>query len=110
MDVITSYSIHYTKLYERRPANHVRLKVEAYEDYEELIPALRDKPVPIVIDEWAYAGGPIRPDSYRPVPAYAWAFHEMFRRTDLFVMANFTFATAMVSATRTDAVLNPTVV
>jgi alpha-N-arabinofuranosidase len=92
----------------RRPANHVRLKVEAYEDYEERIPALREKPVPIVIDEWAFAGAPIRPDSYRAVPAYAWAFHEMFRRTDLFVMANFTFATSMVSATRTEAVLNPT--
>lgn len=91
----------------RRPANHVRTKVEAYEDYENRIPALREQLVPIVLDEWAYFGGSIRPNSYRVVPAYAWAFNEMFRHSNLFAMANFTFGTSMVSATRTDAVLNP---
>jgi alpha-N-arabinofuranosidase len=42
------------------------------------------------------------------VPAYAWAFHEMFRHSDLFQLGGFTFATAMMSQTRTDATLNPT--
>lgn len=32
----------------RRPANHVRMKVEAYEDYEQRIPALSERPIPIV--------------------------------------------------------------
>lgn len=91
----------------RRPANHVRMKAEAYDDYVTRIPALRERPIPIVIAEWAYAGGPIRPNGYRAVPAYAWAFHEMFRRSDLFFMANYTFGTSLVSASRTDAVLNP---
>ena len=89
----------------RRPANHVRIKVEAYDHYLELIPALRAKRVPIAMDEWAYAGSP--PNGYRVVPAYAWAFHEMFRHSELYQMANFTFATALLSATRTAAVLNP---
>jgi alpha-N-arabinofuranosidase len=89
----------------RRPANHVRAKVEAYEEYLRRIPALREKPVPIALDEWAYARR--SPDSYKVVPAYAWVFHEMFRHSDLFQMANFTFATSLVSATATDAVLNP---
>jgi len=34
------------------------------------------------------------------VPAYAWAFHEMFRHSDLYQLGAFTFATAMLSANR----------
>jgi alpha-N-arabinofuranosidase len=90
----------------RRPANHVRLKYEEYKAYEHLIPALKSKPVPICLDEWAYAGGPA--NSFRVVPAYAWTFHEMFRHSDLYQMACFTFATAMFSANRSEAMLNPT--
>jgi len=89
----------------RRPANHVKIKAEAYEHYLELIPALRAKPVGIAMDEWAYAGSP--PNGYRVVPAYAWAFHEMFRHSDLYQMAAFTFATSLLSASRTAAVLDP---
>jgi alpha-N-arabinofuranosidase len=89
----------------RRPANHVRSKVEAYDHYLELIPALRAKQVPIAMDEWAYAGMP--PNSFKVVPAYAWAFHEMFRHSRLYRMANFTFATSLLSESRTAAVLNP---
>jgi hypothetical protein len=48
------------------------------------------------------------PTPTRVVPAYAWAFHEMFRHSDLFQLGAFTFATAMMSQTRTDATLNPT--
>jgi alpha-N-arabinofuranosidase len=89
----------------RRPANHVRIKVEAYEHYLELIPALRARPVPVAMDEWAYAGTP--PNGFKVVPAYAWAFHEMFRHPRLYQMANFTFATSLLSESRTAAVLDP---
>jgi alpha-N-arabinofuranosidase len=89
----------------RRPANHIRSKVEAYHDYLERIPALRQKKVPIALSEWAYVGVP--PSSYRVVPAYAWVFHEMFRASDLYRMANFTFATSLLSSTKTEAVLAP---
>ena len=92
----------------RRAANHVRMKVEAYQDYEELIPELREKPVPIIIAEWAYVGGPILPNSYRAVPANAWKFHEMFRHSELFYGANYTFGTSLVSTTPYEAELNPT--
>ena len=90
--------------WEREPATQVRAKYEHYEKYLELIPALRAKPVPIAIDEWAYTFGP----GYKAVPAYAWAFHEMFRHSDVFQLAAFTFATSMMSANRTEAELNPT--
>lgn len=92
--------------WERAPATQVRVKYEHYQEYLKRIPALREKPVPIAIDEWAYMGG--GPNSYKVIPAYAWAFHEMFRHSDLFQLGAFTFATAMMAETRTDATLNPT--
>ena len=92
--------------WERAPAVQVRAKYEHYQEYLKRIPALRAKPVPIAIDEWAYFGG--GPNSYKTVPAYAWAFHEMFRHSDVFQLGAFTFATAMMSESRTEAVLNPT--
>jgi alpha-L-arabinofuranosidase len=70
-----------------------------------MIPGLREKHVPIALAEWAYAQ--VVPHSYKVVPAYAWVFHEMIRYSDLYQMGNFTFATSLVSSTRTDAVLNP---
>jgi alpha-N-arabinofuranosidase len=90
--------------WERAPAVQVRAKYEHYQKYLELIPALRAKPVPIAIDEWAYTFGP----GYKVVPAYAWAFHEMFRHSDVFQLGAFTFATSMMSENRTEAVLSPT--
>jgi len=89
----------------RAPAVQVRAKYEHYQEYLKLIPALRAKPVPIAIDEWAYFGG--APNSYKVVPAYAWAFHEMFRHSDIFQMGCLTFATSTMSETRTEAELNP---
>jgi len=90
----------------RAPATQVRVKYEHYQEYLKRIPELRKKPVPVAIDEWAYMGAP--QNSYKVVPAYAWAFHEMFRHSDLYQLGGFTFATAMLSANRTDAVLSPT--
>ncbi len=92
--------------WERAPATQVRVKYEHYQEYLKRIPGLKAKPVPIAIDEWAYMSG--ARNSYKVVPAYAWAFHEMFRHSDLYQLGAFTFATAMMSEDRTDAVLNPT--
>lgn len=92
--------------WERAPATQVRVKYEHYQEYLKRIPALQAKPVPIALDEWAYLGG--GRNSYKVVPAYAWAFHEMFRHADLYQLGAFTFATAMLSEDRTDAILNPT--
>jgi alpha-L-arabinofuranosidase len=92
--------------WERASATQVRSKYEHYQEYLKRIPELRAKPVPISLDEWAYIGAP--QNSYKVVPAYAWAFHEMFRHSDLYQLGAFTFATAMISEDRTDAVLNPT--
>jgi alpha-N-arabinofuranosidase len=92
--------------WERAPATQVRSKYEHYQEYLKRIPELKTKPVPISLDEWAYTGS--TPNSYKVVPAYAWAFHEMFRHSDLFQLGAFTFATAMMSEDKTNAMLNPT--
>jgi len=86
-------------------ANRVEAKYENYEEYLNRIPGLRQTHPPVSLDEWAYRG--IARDSYKPVPAYAWMFDELFRHTDVFQMAAFTFATSCLSADRTDAELNP---
>jgi alpha-N-arabinofuranosidase len=85
----------------RRPANHIRIKYEEYKEYEKLIPELVTHPKPLNIDEWAYSG------STHPVyPSYAWVFHEMFRHSDIFQMAGYTFATSLLSRNGTNASLN----
>ena len=85
----------------RRQANHIRIKYEEYKEYEKLIPALVTHPKPLNIDEWAYSG------STHPVyPSYAWVFHEMFRHTDVFQMAAYTFATSLLSRNGSNASLN----
>jgi alpha-L-arabinofuranosidase len=94
--------------WERAPATQVRVKYEHYQEYLKRIPALRAKAVPIAIDEWAYIDRDSPPSSYKVVPAYAWAFHEMFRHSDLFRLGAFTFATAMINEDRTRGVLSPT--
>jgi alpha-L-arabinofuranosidase len=87
----------------RRPANHIRIKYEEYQEYLARIPALKAKPVPIALDEYAYARG----RDYKVVPAYAWNFHEMFRHSDLYQLATLTFITGTYSAAHGQAVLNP---
>jgi alpha-L-arabinofuranosidase len=86
-------------------ANRVQAKYENYEDYLKRIPGLRQKQVSISLDEWAYRG--IARDSYKPALAYAWMFDELFRHTEIFKMAAFTFATSCLSEDRNKAELNP---
>ena len=85
----------------RRPANHLRLKYEEYKEYEKLFPQLVTHPKPLNIDEWAYMGG-----RYPTYPSFAWAFQEMFRHSDLFQMAAYTFATSLLSRNATNVSLN----
>jgi alpha-N-arabinofuranosidase len=89
----------------RRPANHIRIKYEEYQEYEKLIPALVTHPKPLNIDEWAYSnrGGS---NGYPVYPSYAWVFHEMFRHPDIFQMAAYTFGTSLLAHDGTNVTLN----
>jgi alpha-N-arabinofuranosidase len=88
----------------RRPANRVRNKVEAYEEYRARIPGLKNKPVPMVIDEWAYA----RPSNLKSALADAFVLQEMFRHSELIVMAGHTMATAAIEFNADGAALSTT--
>jgi alpha-N-arabinofuranosidase len=85
----------------RRPANHIRIKYEEYKEYEKALPRLAAHPKPLNIDEWAYMGG-----RYPTYPSYAWVFHEMFRHSDVFQMAAYTFATSLLARDGTNGPLN----
>jgi alpha-L-arabinofuranosidase len=88
-----------------RAANSVRAKVEAYDEYYRRIPGLKTKKVPMAIDEWAYTGAR---GNLKESLANALVFHEMFRHTDMIVMAAHTMGTSSIDFNRNDAALNAT--
>ncbi len=89
----------------RKPANHVRLSVEQFKEYFNLIPELRGKHITLNIDEWALTGFPW--NSFKVAPANAWTLHEMIRNSDVIEAAAYTFGTSLLSSTRNQAQLNP---
>jgi alpha-N-arabinofuranosidase len=88
-----------------RPANRVRGKVEAYEEYASRFPALQSRHLPIAIDEWAFTR---LPANLKQTLANALVFHEMFRHTDLIKMAGHTMGTSSIEFNATEAALNTT--
>ncbi len=89
--------------YVRRIPDRVRCKVEAWEEYLKRIPGLKDKNIRIAIDEWNY--GQLRPFSLKGALSLAEGLHEMFRYSDLFIMAAYTMGTSNLALNATDAVL-----
>ncbi len=88
-----------------RPANRLRGKVEAYEEYARRFPALKSRRLQIAIDEWALTR---LPSNLKQTLANALVFHEMFRHTDLIRMAGHTMGTSSIEYNATDAALNTT--
>jgi alpha-L-arabinofuranosidase len=89
----------------RRPANRVRNKIEAYDEYLERIPALKSRRIPMAIDEWAYTGGG---NNLKGSLANAMVLQEMFRHTDLIKMAAHTMGVSSIDYNATEAALNTT--
>jgi alpha-N-arabinofuranosidase len=87
------------------PANRVRGKVEAYEEYARRFPALQTKHLQIAIDEWAFTR---LPANMKQTLANALVFHEMFRHTDLIRMAGHTMGTSSIEFNANEAALNTT--
>jgi len=82
----------------RRPANRVRLKAEAWEEYQKRFPAVKDGKITVSLDEWAYTGAR---QNLKLALSIAWAIQEMFRHTDFLKMSAYTMATAWINASRT---------
>jgi alpha-N-arabinofuranosidase len=89
----------------RRPANRVRNKVEAYEEYLQRIPALKTRRIPMTIDEWAYTGAG---NNLKGSLANAMVLQEIFRHSDLIRMAGHTMGTASIEYNDTESALNTT--
>jgi alpha-N-arabinofuranosidase len=89
----------------RRPANRVRNKIEAYDEYLQRIPALKTRRIPMVIDEWAYSGGG---NTLKSNLANAMVLQEMFRHTDLIKMAGHTMGMSSIDYNDTESALNTT--
>jgi alpha-N-arabinofuranosidase len=89
----------------RRPANRIKSKALEYAEYHKRIPG--SAAVPVYLDEWAYYTNWVHPKPTLGVAiGYARGLHELFRHTDLFKMAGFTFGTSCLSFTDTSVEYN----
>ncbi len=89
----------------RRPANRVRNKVEAYEEYYRRMPAVQARQIQMAIDEWAYTRSP---NNLKLQLAHAMVLHEMFRHTNVIIMGGHTMGTSSIDYTHTESALNTT--
>ena len=87
----------------RHPSNRVRLKAEAWQEYQRQFPAMMDKKIFLSIDEYAYTG---TPQNLKLALAYAMVFNEMIRHTDFLRMSAFTMGVSTLDYNETAAVLN----
>ncbi|NMH28616.1 alpha-N-arabinofuranosidase [Flavobacterium silvaticum] len=91
----------------RRPANRIKSKSIAYDEYHKRIPG--SEKVPVYLDEWTYYTNWVHPKPTLGVTiGHARGLNELFRHTDLFKMAGFTFATSCLSFTDVSADYNST--
>lgn len=91
----------------RRPANRIKSKAIHYQKYHELIPG--SEKIPVYLDEWNYYTNWVHPKPTLGVTiGQARGLHELFRHTDLYKMAGFTFGTSCLSFTDTTADYNST--
>lgn len=91
----------------RRPANRIKSKSSHYAKYHDLIPG--SDSIPVYLDEWTYYTNWVHPKPTLGVTiGHARGLHELFRHTDLFKMAGFTFGTSTLSFTDTKADYNST--
>jgi alpha-N-arabinofuranosidase len=87
----------------------IRKVAEAHREYRREIPALRGKDIRIALDEWNYWYGP---NEYGELGTryflqdglgIAAGLHELFRNSDLFVMANYAQTVNVIGAIKTTA-------
>src|SRR5581483_10590245 len=75
----------------RSPSNQVRMKAEEWKIYQQRFPAMKEKPVFLSIDEYAYIGTDMRAKPpLKTALAYAEVFQEMLRHSDFIRMSAFT--------------------
>jgi len=91
----------------RRPANRIKSKALHYAEYRKRIPGAKN--ISVYLDEWTYYTNWVHPKPTLGVTiGHARGLHELFRNTNLFAMAGFTFGTSCLSFTDTAADYNST--
>jgi alpha-N-arabinofuranosidase len=87
--------------------NAIRDKVSAHRQYLGTLPELKDRPIPIALDEWNYWYGPhlygelgVR-YTLRDALGIARGIHEMVRQSDVIQMANYAQTVNVIGAIKT---------
>jgi len=95
----------------------VRQIAEAHRKYRRTIPALKDKNIPVTLDEWNYWYGPHLYGELgtqyflKDALGIAAGLHEFFRQSDVYIMANYAQTVNVIGAiktSKTEAVLDTT--
>ncbi|MBZ5514716.1 MAG: alpha-N-arabinofuranosidase [Acidobacteriia bacterium] len=87
----------------RRLPNRVQATAEAWNEYLQRMPQLRDKNIKLAIDEWA--GGGFR--GFMRALCAAEGLQEMFRHSDIIKMGAYTAFTASIAFNGNDATFSP---
>lgn len=91
----------------RQIPDSVRAKADAHRKYLAEIPALKDKRIPIALDEWNYWYGPYVYGELgtryflKDALGIAAGLHEMARNSDIFFMANYAQTVNVIGAIKT---------
>ncbi|HOV32549.1 MAG TPA: alpha-L-arabinofuranosidase C-terminal domain-containing protein [Candidatus Hydrogenedens sp.] len=91
----------------RQIAEQIKRKVKEHKKYYETLPSLKDKFIPIALDEWNYwYGEPVYGEigcAYRLKDALGVAIglHEFFRNSDVITMANYAQTVNVIGAIKT---------
>ncbi|HEY6923735.1 MAG TPA: alpha-L-arabinofuranosidase C-terminal domain-containing protein [Steroidobacteraceae bacterium] len=89
----------------RSPSNQVRMKALEWGIYQQRFPAMKDRPLFLSMDEFAYTGAPV---NLKLALAYSMVLQEMLRHTDFMTMGAFTTGASTMDITPTASVLNST--
>jgi alpha-N-arabinofuranosidase len=92
----------------RSPSNQVRMKAEEWAIYRQRFPAMREQPIFLSIDEYAYNGDRGAAPSLKMALAYSEVLQEMLRHTDFLKMSAFTTGISTLDITPTASTLNAT--
>lgn len=84
----------------RRIPNRIKAIAESYEEYEKMVPELKNKNITFALDEWT--GGGWRNGFLRALCA-AEGLNEIIRQSDIITMGGYTAVTSLVKFNGTDA-------
>ena len=86
----------------RRVANRARAAVEAWQEYQQRMPYLKDTKIRMAMDEWSSGAGAGSPGEISNALVTTLVLHEMFRYSNVFTMSAYTGLTGTVAYDRSE--------